>query len=63
MSRGDMGAYLGLTIESISRLLARFRDQGLIALDKRDIELLRQDRLEALLGAVPGEPGAPYANG
>ncbi|MGI4721334.1 MAG: helix-turn-helix domain-containing protein [Janthinobacterium lividum] len=54
MSRADMGNYLGLTIESISRLLGRFRDEGWIALDKRDIELLNYDQLLALLAGTDG---------
>jgi CRP/FNR family transcriptional regulator, anaerobic regulatory protein len=54
MSRADMGDYLGLTIESISRLLGRFRDAGWIALDKREIELLDQQRLRALLAGTDG---------
>ena len=49
MSRADIGNYLGLTIESISRLFARFRSEGWIALDKREIELLNYDGLVALL--------------
>ncbi len=40
MSREDMGNYLGLTIESISRLLSRFKKQGLINVNNREIELL-----------------------
>jgi CRP/FNR family transcriptional regulator, anaerobic regulatory protein len=55
MSRADMGNYLGLTIESISRLLGRFRAAGWIALDKRDIELLEYDTLLGLLTAAPPE--------
>ncbi len=60
MSRADMGNYLGLRIESISRLLGRFRDEGWIALDKREIELLDPGRLEALLSAAPGESGLSH---
>lgn len=63
MSRADMGNYLGLTIESISRLLGRFRDEHWIALDKREIELLDPGRLEALLSAAPSEPGASHEKG
>jgi len=53
MSRADIGDYLGLTIESISRQLTRFREEGWISLDKREVELLHRDRLEALLTAAP----------
>lgn len=56
MSRADIGDYLGLTIESISRLLGRFRDEGWIALDKRDIELLDRERLQALLTTAADKP-------
>jgi len=56
MSRTDIGNYLGLTIESISRLFARFRDEGLIALHQREIELLDYERLEGLLTTAPSDP-------
>ncbi|MEW7847855.1 fumarate/nitrate reduction transcriptional regulator Fnr [Massilia aurea] len=48
MSREDIGNYLGLTIESISRLLSRFRKQGWLEVDKREIVLLDPTRLKAL---------------
>ncbi|WP_020655326.1 helix-turn-helix domain-containing protein [Massilia niastensis] len=48
MSRADMGDHLGLTIECVSRQLARFRDEGWISIDKRDVELIDIRRLEAL---------------
>ena len=31
MTRGDIGNYLGLTVETISRLLGRFQKSGLIS--------------------------------
>ena len=40
MSREDIGNYLGLTIESVSRLLSRFKKQELIKVDKREVTLL-----------------------
>ena len=48
MSRDDMARYLGLTLETVSRLLARFREQGLIRLDRRELEILDMARLETL---------------
>lgn len=63
MSRADIGNYLGLTIESISRLLGRFRNEGWIALDKREIELLNFERLEALLTSAPPEVGSSQEKG
>ncbi|MBQ5948487.1 helix-turn-helix domain-containing protein [Massilia sp. ST3] len=58
MSRADIGSHLGLTIESVSRLLTRFRDQGWIAVDRRQLELRAPKRLAALLAAMPA-PSAP----
>src|ERR1700693_670985 len=48
MSREDIGNYLGLTIESISRLLSRFKKQGLLKVDKREVQLLDPITLKAL---------------
>ena len=57
MSREDIGNYLGLTIESISRLLARFRKLGLLEVDKREVVLLDLARLKAIAaGAEKCQP-------
>ena len=48
MSREDIGNYLGLTIESISRLLSRFKKQGWVKVDKREMTLLDPVMLKAL---------------
>ncbi|MES3020459.1 MAG: fumarate/nitrate reduction transcriptional regulator Fnr [Pseudomonadota bacterium] len=48
MSREDIGNYLGLTIESISRLLSRFKTQGWVKIDKREITLLDVPLLKAM---------------
>ncbi len=48
MSREDIGNYLGLTIESISRLLSKFKKQGLLKVSNREIELLDPVTLKAM---------------
>ena len=48
MSREDIGNYLGLTIESISRLLSRFKKQGWLTVDKREVHLLDPVHLRAM---------------
>ncbi|MGZ8287599.1 MAG: fumarate/nitrate reduction transcriptional regulator Fnr [Telluria sp.] len=48
MSREDIGNYLGLTIESVSRLLSRFKKQGWIKVDKREVILLEPAHLKAM---------------
>jgi len=59
MSREDIGNYLGLTIESISRLLSRFKKLGLVQVDKREVTLLDPDRLKAM--AAGTEQCSPMA--
>jgi CRP/FNR family transcriptional regulator len=48
MSREDIGNYLGLTIESVSRLLSRFKKQGLVSVDRREVTLLEPALLKAM---------------
>ncbi|MYM22869.1 fumarate/nitrate reduction transcriptional regulator Fnr [Duganella sp. FT135W] len=48
MSREEIGNYLGLTIESISRLLSRFKKEGLLRVSNREIELLDPRLLKAI---------------
>jgi CRP/FNR family transcriptional regulator len=48
MSREDIGNYLGLTIESISRLLNKFKKQGWLKVSNREIELLDPVSLKAM---------------
>jgi CRP/FNR family transcriptional regulator len=51
MTRCELGGYLGLTPETMSRLFRRFSRQRLVAADRREIELLDVERLRALAGA------------
>lgn len=59
MSREDIGNYLGLTIESISRLLNKFKKQGWLRVNHREIELLDLATLKML--ATGGGATTPQA--
>lgn len=48
MTREEIGNYLGLTIESISRLLSKFKKQGWIKVNNRELELLDLATLKAV---------------
>ena len=50
MTREEIGNYLGLTLETVSRLLSRFQREGLLAVHQRDVEILAGDRLMEMVG-------------
>ena len=52
MARTDIANYLRLAPETVSRVLKRFQTDGLVAVDRRDLQLLRPDEIEALAAPV-----------
>lgn len=50
MTRGDIGNYLGLTVETISRLLGRFQKSGLIEVKGKYITIVDHQELNLLAG-------------
>ena len=40
MTRGEIGSYLGLSLETVSRLMSRFHASGLISVQKKHIRIL-----------------------
>lgn len=48
MSRADIGNHLHLATETVSRLLARFRDAGLIRIERHGLDLLDAPGLRAI---------------
>jgi len=50
MTREEIGSYLGLTLETVSRLLSRFQQEGLIRVQGRGVTLLDQPALRELCG-------------
>jgi CRP/FNR family transcriptional regulator len=49
MTREEIGSYLGLTLETVSRLFSRFADEGLITIDRREIEICDFKALRAII--------------
>jgi len=52
MSREEIGNYLGLTLETVSRLFSRFARDGLIRVSQREVRILDLDALKQLAGQV-----------
>jgi CRP/FNR family transcriptional regulator len=50
MTREEIGNYLGLTLETVSRLLSRFHRDGLLEAHQREIELKDVDGLMEIVG-------------
>ena len=50
MSRKDIGNYLGLTIETISRTFSRFQNDGLLTTQRKYVNILKLDALKAIAG-------------
>jgi CRP/FNR family transcriptional regulator len=50
MSRNEIGSYLGIQIETVSRMLSRFAESGLIQIKQRHIKLIDMNGLYELAG-------------
>jgi CRP/FNR family transcriptional regulator len=46
MARTDIANYLRLAAETVSRILRRFQDDGIVRVERRDVEILDRTRLE-----------------
>ncbi|CAH0533495.1 Fumarate and nitrate reduction regulatory protein [Vibrio stylophorae] len=55
MTRGDIGNYLGLTVETISRLLGRFQKSEILKVKGKYITILDSQELAQLAGAVKNQ--------
>jgi len=49
MTRSDIGEYLGLTVETISRIFTALQKKGLITVRNREIEILDMEVLRAIV--------------
>jgi CRP/FNR family transcriptional regulator len=54
MTREEIGSYLGLKLETVSRAFSRFQDEGLISVQQKHIRILAVPRLKALLAPPDG---------
>jgi CRP/FNR family transcriptional regulator len=50
MSRLEIGSYLGLKLETVSRAFSHFQDEGLIQVKARAIEILALSKLREMVG-------------
>jgi len=50
MTREEIGSYLGLKLETVSRCFSRFADEGLLAVNNKSVRILDLDKLKAVVG-------------
>lgn len=58
MSRQDLGDYLGLALETVSRLFSRFQEDGLISVHGRQIAIVDGKRLQTIATGADRESSA-----
>ena len=54
MTREEIGSYLGLKLETVSRVFSRFQEEGLIAVQQKNIRILDAAGLRKLVGRSGG---------
>ena len=58
MSRQDIGCYLGLAVETVSRTLTRFQECGVLKVNRREVQILDHATLRKIAGTrVNATPG------
>lgn len=50
MSRQDIGCYLGLAVETVSRTLTRFQECGVLKVNRREVQILDHATLRNIAG-------------
>jgi CRP/FNR family transcriptional regulator len=51
MTREEIGSYLGLKLETVSRTFSKFQDEGLMEVKQRQIRILDQAALRQIVNA------------
>jgi CRP/FNR family transcriptional regulator len=55
MTRQEIGSYLGITLETVSRTLSAFQSLGYIAIDMRNVQILEEDTLTHIRRIPPSK--------
>ena len=55
MKREEIGSYLGMKVETVSRIFSKFQEQGLLEVHQKNIRILNMQGLRALIGQHPSK--------
>lgn len=50
MTREEIGSYLGLKLETVSRTFSKFQEEGLVEVQQRHVRILKPDALKRMMG-------------
>ena len=53
MTREEIGSYLGLKLETVSRAFSKFQEEGLLDVQQKHVRILDADRLREIMGRRP----------
>ena len=53
MTREEIGSYLGLKLETVSRAFSRFQEDGILSVKQRQIEVLDPQALQRIVNGTP----------
>jgi CRP/FNR family transcriptional regulator len=53
MTREEIGSYLGLKLETVSRTFSKFVDDGVVEVKQRHVRILNPEALQRLVNAQP----------
>jgi len=49
MSRQEIGSYLGLALETVSRLFTRFQDEKILKVERKHVQIVDIERLRSMV--------------
>jgi CRP/FNR family transcriptional regulator len=54
MTRAEIGSFLGLKLETVSRVLSRFSHEGLIEVNQKHVRIMNPDGLRTIVSGQSG---------
>jgi CRP/FNR family transcriptional regulator len=56
MTREEIGSYLGLKLETVSRTFSKFVEDGVVEVKQRHVRILNADALKLIVNAQTCQP-------
>ena len=56
MTREEIGSYLGLKLETVSRTFSKFVEEGIVEVKQRHVRILNSDALKLIVNSQNCQP-------